>query len=583
MKRSIVLTVLLLMSGACVYATGLNGVTGRENLHGNAGLSYRLTLYFDPKISSADGYNLNNGDDCCSNNKYYATANTVGDYNGDGGPNDSPPVVMVDDLEKAINDIKSGSYKPKLYQTPLASYWLACLHCDPSCLGIDKCACHYINGNGFVDNGCQCYGIRNTAIICQSPCETKVSGALSLKEGNYFTANGVGNMNVEITCKTTCAIYDDTTKSTEYINLNNPVAGYAAEGGASALISTAKYALNVIKDTRKPIVGVTSYSYNQVGGKTIVKAVLENKGDALAYIDKISLSIPDYQILYKPAQIQPGASAELLIETANKDITGLKARMEYSSEKTGCLRSKRFMLTALVGSCQTDNDCNDGNYATDDTCNNPGTAESYCTNSLYQSMKTVESSQTYGVDVTGECSNKYYSCVTPNDQGRFTAGYKCYNTQNTFMTNAYSRFVLKFDLTTIPKDLATKAVKLDLTALKVEMPQDVSVYAIDDKWTGANCEAGGDICTRPYCPECSTTHDTQGTLLDTKHIAQSGGYAFDVSNYVKDKYAKGERYVAFQVRGSEEVQPCGGASEWKTYRIEFAAIDTGAPELKMLQ
>jgi len=584
MKRSAVLTVLLLMSGACVFATGLNGVTLMENLNGNKYLRYHLNLYFDPKISSADGYNLNNGDDACSMNKYYANANTQGDYFGDGGPSDSPPVVMVDNLEKTKEDIKSGAYKPVTYFTPLGSYWQWCFYCDPSCIGIEGCTC-YARVDGKVlywYTNIPCGGIRKTAVICQSPCETKVTGASSLKEGSYFTAYGSGKLDVELICKTSCIIYDEITKSTEYINLNNPETG-VSDGGANALVSSAKYSLNVVKDARKPALGVPSYSYSQVGDKTIVKAVVENKGDVIAYIDKISLSIPDYQILYRPGEIPPGGSGELLIETVSKDITGLKAQLDYSSEKTGCLRSKRFKLTALLGSCQTDKDCNDGNYVTDDTCNNPGTADSYCTNSQYQSMKAVESSQTYGVDITGECSNKYYSCVTPNDIGRFSAGYKCYNTQNKFMTNANSRFVMKFDLTTIPKDLATKAAKLDLTALKVDMPQDVSIYAIDGKWTGTNCEPDGDICSRPYCPECSTAHDIQGTLLDTKRINQDGEYSFDVSNYVKDKYAKGERYVAFQIRGSEERQPCGGQSEWKTYRIEFAAKDVGAPELKMLQ
>jgi len=281
---------------------------------------------------------------------------------------------------------------------------------------------------------------------------------------------------------------------------------------------------------------------------------------------------PGTKTLYMPSSVNPGEKTEMLFETDTgiTELTGARLETLCTSEKTGCLKTKKFIKTFAMGPCSSNADCNDGNPKTDDMCNEAGTPDAYCTNRGYETLKPVESTQTYNMDVSGACNNAYYSCYTPNKDGGYTAGYECYNTQDQYTTGAQGRFSLKFDLKTMPSTLKISAVKLFLTAEKVNKLQDVATYAVDDNWTGENCIPGGDICTQPYCRECMQSADLSGTMLDHARINGPGVYAFDVTDYVKEKYAKGDQFAAFQIRGSEEKDACGEPFQWKSYGIKFS-------------
>jgi hypothetical protein len=296
----------------------------------------------------------------------------------------------------------------------------------------------------------------------------------------------------------------------------------------------------------------------------------------------VSLNIPGYRILYAPASVNPGERTNILLETSAQDITGLKADMKYTSEKTGCLKTKKFSGTFYVGACTSNRDCDDGNYETEDFCNNPGTADSYCTNTKYTSIKAVASTQSYGMEVSGDCSNKYYSCYTPNRDGKYIAGEQCYNTVDKYRTDAGARFTLKYDLATLKKGLGISSVRLYLTADDIASPQDIVAYSADNNWEGANCIPGGDICTQPYCPECMQAQNLAGTLLSSTHVETPGKYFLDVTQYVKEKYAAGEQYVTLQIRGAETKASCDKLGDWTRNDISFNAQDS-APYLKILE
>jgi hypothetical protein len=564
-------------------SSGSKGIHQLISVPSNQNSRLHLNIYYDYKVYNKNDYNLKDGDECCVGDTFTVQSKVLGDYNGDGGPCDSPPTIMVENLAKTLKDIDSRSYTPPVYDTPVGTYLARCDFCCPQCKGLSKCACTCSRfGNmGEVD----CSNIKRMAIVCESPCKMIPTGEAYSDDKGFKTVRE-GSVKVNIECKTSCVAYEERTGKYEYIEIAKAGnAWYDPTLGGSTAVATEVYSYNAVKDERKPDVRVNSYSYVSAaaGGKTVMKADIENAGEVIAYIDKVSLNIPNYKILYSPASIGPKQKAEMLFETAQKDITGVKADVKYTSEKTGCLKTKAFAASFFVGSCRMDSDCDDKVYETEDVCNNPGAVDSYCTNTKYNSMKPVSSIQTYGMDVSGDCVNNYYSCSSPNLGETYITGFGCHNTQDLFETHSAPRYSMKFDLSTIAKNINVTAIRLYLTAVNVGTPQEVSVYSINDDWSEASCAPEGDICSKPYCPECSPAHDAPATLIAKKQIDQTGTYSYDVTEYVEGKYSNGDRYVSFQVRGTEEMQPCGIDGEWKKYEIEFSAVNVGAPELRMLQ
>lgn len=541
----------------------LRGVHQLTSLPGKPTNRIRLTMYYSPSMTNQVGYNLNDGDDCCVGDTIRLTATASGDQNGDGGPNGDPPIEWVEDLNKTVQDIESSLYHPKTYRTPVCIYPRTCDAYADDRLPAECKEC-----------------IKFLTVICDSSCSTTASGMVA-RNGDAWTVTGEGKVELSMKCKEGCVVYDKDERSVKTLEVATPGnPWFNAEYGTTKSVPSERFVINAVKDTREPNLRVNSYTYNQVNGKTVIKAEVENTGDVIAYVDKAVFTIPDTTPLYVPKSVNPGEKTEMVFETSAKesDLVGARLDTLCTSDKTGCLKTKKFIKSFVMGPCSKNSDCDDGNSNTDDLCNYPGTPDAYCTNMGYQTLKPVESTQTYNMEVSGGCNNKYYSCHTPNKDGKFTAGYECYNTENQYQTDSQGKFSLKFDLKTMPTTLKIAAVRLFLTAEQVNRLQDVAVYAVADDWQGANCIPGGDICTQPYCSECASSTDLAGTLQESTRINGPGTYAFDVTDYVKAKYAKGDRYASFQIKASEEKAACGGISQWKSYDVEFS----GTPYVKVL-
>lgn len=543
--------------------TRLRGVHQLTSLPEKPADRIRLNMYYAPAMTNQAGFNLNDGDDCCVGDTIKLSATASGDQHGDGGPNGDPDIEWVEDLNKTVEDILSSLYHPKTYRTPVCLYPRTCDAYADDRLPAECKEC-----------------IKFLTVICDSSCTSKAEG-MAAREGDGWRIAAEGKIELSMQCKEGCVVYEKgegTVKTLDVATPGNP--WYNAEYGTTKSAPSEKFIINAVKDAREPNLRVNKYTYNEVDGKTVIKVEVENTGDVIAYIDKAVYTMKDTKTLYMPASVNPGEKTEMLFETETSipELTGARLDTLCTSEKTGCLKTKKFIKTFALGPCTTNADCDDGNSNTDDLCNEPGTPDAYCTNMGYQTLKPVESTQTYNMEVSGACDNGYYSCYTPNKEGIYTAGYECYNTEDQYQTGAQGKFTLKFDLNTMPTTLKIAAVKLFLTAEQVNKLQDITVFAVADDWTGENCVPGGDICTQPYCGECAKSTDLTGTIQDTGRINGPGVYAFDVTEYVKAKYAKGDRYASFQIIGSEEKDTCGGISQWKSYDVEFS----NTPYIKVL-
>ena len=326
---------------------------------------FGLNLYYEPKITTDRGFNLKDGDQVCVGDTVTVSSTGSGEFFGKGAADDSPPVVFVDNLQQTIDDINAGKYKPKTYPTAFCSYWLVCT----------------VKGGMYEGNEhCRC--LQFAAVICESPCKTSNFGNIEEIKRNVFKVSDAGVVETYTTCIPNCIMYYEQS-GVGRIEIGKPgtewFAGDAGGNTKGAKIS-AQLFLNAVEGSRGPDLRITAYSYNTVDGKILIRAVIKNNGDMSATLDKVSLTIPGCDILYQPKQVGPGGDSELLLSCDIKETSGLKATLEYSSEKVGCTTTKNFKGTFAIGGCQADANCDDTDTCTTDSCTNAATTTSYCNN-----------------------------------------------------------------------------------------------------------------------------------------------------------------------------------------------------------
>ncbi len=561
-------------------ASGMNGVHLTSNLPGQPSSRFHLSFYFNPKIYNQAGFNLKDGDDCCVGDVITSTSKVSGEYFGDGGCCDSPPVEYVKDLADTKSKILSGDYVPKAYYVPVCNYLWRCTKTCPQCIGLKDCDCSYDGGSmGPVD--CSC--LKEMAVICDASCSATGAGQVT-DVGAGFKVLADGTVSVDAKCNSGCVSWEPNTNKLEDINVAQPEnPWYSIESGTKQAVVSGQFVLNAVKEAKPPVLKLSDYTYNQVNGKNMIKVDIKNDGTGAAMIDGVHLNLADYDVVYKPESVMPGETSEIIVSTSAADITAVKANIDYSSEKTGCLTKKQFKTSFPVGSCASNKDCNDGDISTDDYCDNAGTPDSKCINKKSEAAKIVGSDQTFKMAVFGECNNNYYSCYTPDSEGELIAGDKCYNTENRYMTDSFGRFDLRYDISGIKAGLPITSARLQLNAKTVNAAQTMEIYAIDDSWPNEACVPGGDICTKPYCPECGKAHDLAGTKIATLDVKDPRSYGFDVTSYVLEQYNKGAKHVSFQVRGAETGGMCDKVGEWSWHDVEFDGTGgLDGPTLKLL-
>ena len=329
---------------------------------------FGLNLYYEPQLVTDRGFNLKDGDQCCVGDSIRVKTTGSGEFFGKGGGTDTPPIVFVDNLDETILEIERGTYIPKTYRVPVCTYFLRCLSWHP---GYDPT--HY---------SCKC--LVDAAVICSSPCRSSNFGNIEETSENSFKVTGDGMVEVYTTCMARCIFYRSSGEY-DFVDMAGPESAwyYGDPGDQSKADISERFFINAVKGTRGPDLVVRKYTYNEMEGKTLILVEIENLGDMKALLDKVYLNIPDYTLLYQPQSVAPGEVTEIIVEANVVDTVGLKATVEYSSEKLGCSKTKDFKGTFAIGGCNTNADCDDGDSCTLDSCNNPGADNSHCSNTAY--------------------------------------------------------------------------------------------------------------------------------------------------------------------------------------------------------
>jgi len=228
-----------------------------------------------------------------------------------------------------------------------------------------------------------------------------------------------------------------------------------------------------------------------------------------------------YNLLYKPVSIDAGAQSDTLFETDLNSITSmtqpLTLTVKYRSENLGCLSDRQFT----------------GSY----------------TLNLVEVLKPVKMEQTYAMDVSGSCNNRYYSCSDGSKGTVYNIGYRCYN-RNPYYDDSIGRLLFEYEMPQPSANMNPAAAFISLHVLEVSGMQGLSIYGTDTKWDTVNCIAGGDICTEPYCPECMSIHNLGNSVISSAQVNGPGQISLDISDAVK-KYAPGETF-SIQARVSDE-------------------------------
>ena len=203
-----------------------------------------------------------------------------------------------------------------------------------------------------------------------------------------------------------------------------------------------------------------------------------------------------------------------------------------------------------------------------------------------KTVRPVLKEQSYLMGVHGACDNSYYSCYSASE-GSLFAGYKCFKTANGFYAPATERFNMRFDVSEVPKNAEILGAKLYLKASEVEGKQSINVYSVDKIPEVVKCLPGGDICTKPYCGECTPLYDIDGAVASSAEISTAGQYSFDVTNHVKEKLA-GDGIVSLQIRSAEGLweslgqSSCTVENEWDKRDVSFDAGGRDGPYMEVV-
>ncbi len=523
----------------------------------------RLNLYLGSQVYNQKGFNIKNGDECCVGDIITSKAGVSGEFYGDGGADDSPPVESVESIYQAEADIQSGKYSPTLYKVPTCIYLLRCDVVCPQCQGLSKCDCFDLGGRENLGNvDCSC--VKKLAVLCSSTCTATGTGQIAPTD-NGFVVTEEGNISLSSTCGADCAVYDP--------QIVNSIKTFESQSTVSE-----GFTIKAVKESAPPNLKLSDYTHSQVKGQDVIKVDIENTGTGPAKIDSISLDIPNYKMIYAPGSLASGEKAEMVIETSASDLSSIRANVDYSAENVGCLSQTSFKAVFAIGLCKQDSDCNDNDAMTEDRCQNPGTPDAKCVNTKFETARLIDSEQTYKMDVQKGCNNTYYNCYLPatSNNPNLKAGSECYNTGDEYYTNTAERFVLKYDISGIKTGVSSAI--LDLQANTVNKAQDIEVYSADENWDEQYCKAEGDICSQPLCEECMSLHNIGGNKISTGTVENAATYSFDITDYLKDELSKGETIMSLQIRGNEEPSPCDKTNDWTKQSVEF----DNAPILKVL-
>jgi len=542
----------------------------------HVGINARITIPGDLKLVTPNG-NVVSDQVCVGDRFKIVKGANKGEYWNDGGNSDSPAIYWVDDVEKIVDGLLK-------------------FHEESGITADQACTSSAVR-DGFVDpvTGIPVYtyptglwggvnwGDTTGNMVC-STYPAYVESSLKT-EGDYYVVTGDGTFDLELSIPVRCMFYyyggsGGQSQCPDYTLLKVPTvityeSGYedymggawgsmgGSAGNRDYYTKSDFFSVGNLTLTKKIRVGSpTPASVDlEVAGKDelvsgksgVVRLIVKNKGAAGITIKKAYAS-SDYKFISCDSLfLESGKEAECLLSVTPQTGKGLKVSVDY--EYPSCASTKNGTASVeLIGS---------------------------------RVVSLTSSVQVYSISVHGGCENQYYGCSVPDKDGKFAAGYKCYNTGDQYYSPVKERFDLRFDL----PDLTSKTVlgaSLNLFATNANRAQEVKVFSGKVDWTPTSCSASGDICSRPYCEQCASLFDFAGGVQRSAQTISGGKVSYDLTDQVKEAYSSGLSTLSLQLRGEEDVwasagkDSCGRLNDWVKQDVEFAGSVGGKPYLEIV-
>ncbi|MFH1510997.1 MAG: hypothetical protein ABIF10_04840, partial [Candidatus Woesearchaeota archaeon] len=289
-----------------------------------------LNIFHNPVVESSN-YLLRMEDEVCLGETIQVNnAELTAEWYSKGGPQDSPPVLFVDDLAAAKAKIVGGdiSFIPETY---LAS----------CCSGKKK-------ENGWLNN---C--VFNGQVVCESSCSDYDQNGNEIPSGDLqVLSDGTYTYDCTVSCfmfvhkvSTTeeeVILKDLSSQANDYVSTEvNTILDlvFPEEQEQKYLTFTSEIAFKGVVETKGPSITVEENSYNPEIGVLCFK--VKNEGDTDAIIDAITVPTdPNTQILYVPEKLKAGESDDVLVGVTGSDSENID--IAYRAETLGCQKTKEY-------------------------------------------------------------------------------------------------------------------------------------------------------------------------------------------------------------------------------------------------
>jgi hypothetical protein len=148
------------------------------------------------------------------------------------------------------------------------------------------------------------------------------------------------------------------------------------------------FTLNPVTESKGPdliVENVVMPSAQSLGDENAIKVDVKNDGDMKASLGNVTLNVENSSILYKPNEIVPGNTSEIIIKTPQTE--NLELTLNYKSDKLGCLPSKDFTKVInldtlsetgpgagkITRACTANSDCDSGFTCCQKECHDSST------------------------------------------------------------------------------------------------------------------------------------------------------------------------------------------------------------------
>ncbi|MBI4173123.1 MAG: hypothetical protein HY519_00210, partial [Candidatus Aenigmarchaeota archaeon] len=337
----------------------------------NFNTDFRLERYMSPSRSKADkpALNVQSIDEVCVGDTLKTTQLAPNaEWYSKGGPHDSPPVLVVDNLDSVIEQITAGTYKAETYSTFVCAY----------------------GGNGNTPQQC----IASAQVICQVKCSLESTGLAQAADG-YVVAQA-GEITASASCTPQCILFVDRQPGTYQLvsssglpvgdrqsrgsyempaaygymklcgmgNDNCPLSdtgqfktgsdisqGFAARGQSTlgrVPAITRTFSITAKPVTKGSSLQLTQHTTQLPNGRQLVRIEATNDGDTGANIEGLRATNAELDVLYAPAYIAPGETQDIIAEVAAEPGKAVEFAADYEAETIGCQEEKDYTASVSL-------------------------------------------------------------------------------------------------------------------------------------------------------------------------------------------------------------------------------------------